>query len=65
MKALLQEIVKYNGIYLGNQYPPVADRQILVDNAIRDFWFKDPDKMLEHQSNNIITRDHLQSLTCF
>jgi hypothetical protein len=54
---------KRRAYFAGNEFPPVVDRLILEDKTIIDFLFKEPDKMLQQQINNIITREQLQSLT--
>jgi hypothetical protein len=34
----------------------------LPDKAIIDFWYKEPDKMLQHQIDNIIKKEQWVSL---
>jgi hypothetical protein len=38
---------KRHAYFSGNKFPPVVDRLILEDKTIIDFWFKEPDKMLQ------------------
>ena len=54
---------KGRAFFAGNEFPPVVDRTTLPNKTIIDFWFKEPDKMLQHQINNIIKIEQLQQLT--
>jgi hypothetical protein len=44
-------------------YPPVVDKITLPEKTIIDFWYKEPDKMLQHQINNIKKKQQLGQLT--
>jgi hypothetical protein len=54
---------KRRAFFAGNEFPPVVDRKVLTDKTIIDFWYKEPDKMLQHQIDKIIDRDQLEGLT--
>jgi hypothetical protein len=54
---------KRRAFFAGNEYPPVVDKITLPDKTIIDFWYKEPDKMLQHQINNIIKKQQLSQLT--
>jgi len=54
---------KRRAYFSGNDFPPVVDRIILQDKTIVDFWYKEPDKMLQNQINNIIKKEQLQGIT--
>jgi len=54
---------KRRAFFARNEYPPVVDKITLPDKTIIDFWYKEPDKMLQHQINNIIKKQQLGQLT--
>ena len=43
---------KHCAFFAGNEYPPVVDKTTLPGKTIIDFWYKEPEKMLQHQINN-------------
>jgi hypothetical protein len=54
---------KHHAFFAGNEYSPVVDNTTLPDKTVIDFWYKEPDKMLQHQINNIIKKEQLSQLT--
>jgi hypothetical protein len=53
---------KQHAFFAGNEYPPFVDRTTLPNKTIIYFWFKETDKLLQHQISKIIKKEQLQQL---
>jgi hypothetical protein len=53
---------KRQAYFEGNDVHPSVDRTILPDKTIVSYWWKHPDKLLQHQINYVVKVEDLQGL---
>ena len=53
---------KRRSFFSGKDFPTTVDKLELADKTVIDFWFKEPDKLIENQINVMITESQLEGL---
>jgi hypothetical protein len=54
--------LKRREYFSGQGFPPIVKEKVLEDKTIIPYWYKPPDKLIQHQLKAIVLADQLLGL---